>query len=263
MANNTNVYRAGSKRLLEQCVSLESSDIVAIVYDETTKEVVDIIRETATEIGIEVKALCKRTSEQRAFELATGLTDDILSLFAQARAILTCVAADSSTTKFRRALVQQAVRNNVRVGHMPGAGLEVLEAAYTVDFEGVERRCGELALALTVGRNASITSGHTHPGRGDQEYELHMDIGGLDRSAVVSSGRIPLGRWGNIPGGETFIAPIEASAYGQLCLNGAFRGRVLKPQEALVLDFADGRLDGTEGPPWTWSVHSKLCSRRP
>jgi hypothetical protein len=237
-------YHLGALRLLQECVSLERNDVVAIVYDESTEKVARIICESAEPAGIKARSLKKSIAEQKAFDLRTGLSDDVLTLFASARAILTCVCAGSSTTKFRRELVQQAVRNNARVGHMPGADLEVLESAYDVDFAGVERRCRELALALTVGRSVSVRTTYA---RGARECVLNMDIGGLNRSAVVSSGRIPLGRWGNIPGGETFIAPIENSANGDIALNGAFHGKVLKPGEALLLSFVEGRLSGIEG----------------
>ena len=57
-----------------------------------------------------------------------------------------------------------------------------------------------------------------------------------------------MGTWGNIPGGETFIAPVEDSANGVFVLNGSFKGHVLQPATALRLHFRKGRLTDVDGP---------------
>jgi len=59
---------------------------------------------------------------------------------------------------------------------------------------------------------------------------------------IVSDGIIPDGVWGNVPSGETYIAPIEGSAQGEIVINGALPGRVLAPREELILRFEAGRL---------------------
>jgi len=59
---------------------------------------------------------------------------------------------------------------------------------------------------------------------------------------VASDGVIPDGAWGNVPSGETYIAPIEGSAEGTVAITGSLPGRVLAPGEWLALRFRDGRL---------------------
>jgi hypothetical protein len=260
MASTVNGFaqREGAKRLLRECVALVPDDIVAIVFDESSEAVAQIICAAAADIGVVARPLKKAYQEQLSFQSQEGLSNDVLKLFSNARAILTCVQGDPATTKFRRELVRQAVRNNTRVGHMPGVSLEILEAAHRVNFDDVEKRCGELALALALGHKARLQTSAMLPDGKTRACVLEMDIGGLERSSVVSSGRIPLGRWGNIPGGETFIAPLESGANGEFCLNGAFSGRVLKDSEAIILSFCDSRLDAIEGPHSVTSAFENL-----
>ena len=53
------------------------------------------------------------------------------------------------------------------------------------------------------------------------------DIGGWDRLPVASDGIIRDGAWGNVPSGETYIAPMEGTAEGQVLINGSIPGLVL------------------------------------
>jgi len=64
---------------------------------------------------------------------------------------------------------------------------------------------------------------------------------------VVSTGIIESDTWGNLPGGETFIAPVEGTATGEYLLNGSFTGHVLRDDQPLVLRFDAGRLAGVDG----------------
>lgn len=58
-----------------------------------------------------------------------------------------------------------------------------------------------------------------------------------------------MGTWGNLPGGETFIAPIEDTANGIFVLNGAFKNYIIEPPGYLRLQFENGRLVNVDGTP--------------
>jgi hypothetical protein len=92
----------------------------------------------------------------------------------------------------------------------------------------------------------------------ENTYDLNFQIGGLFRSPITSTGIIPLDTWGNLPGGETFIAPIEDTANGTFVLNGAFKNYVIKPPAYLLLHFEKGRLVGIEGTPDVKASFNKI-----
>ena len=75
-----------------------------------------------------------------------------------------------------------------------------------------------------------------------------MRLGQFARAPITSTGLILRGTWGNLPGGETFIAPLEGTANGSFVLNGAFTGHVLPMGAVIVLTFVDGVLTSIQGP---------------
>ena len=75
-----------------------------------------------------------------------------------------------------------------------------------------------------------------------ERFSLQAKIGGWDRIPVASNGVIEDGIWGNVPSGETFIAPIEGTAEGLVVINGSIPGRVIGQEEEFFVRFENGRL---------------------
>jgi hypothetical protein len=131
---------------------------------------------------------------------------------------------------------------------MPGANFFVLASAVNVDYEQATQRCDNFSLALTLGKEVKLQT-YVFDAKGVVRtvQDLNIEIGGFRRFPVTSTGIVAAGTWGNLPGGETFIAPLEDVANGVFALNGAFKGRVLKPPEGLLLKFQAGRMIAVEG----------------
>jgi hypothetical protein len=124
---------------------------------------------------------------------------------------------------------------------MPGASLDVLALA-DVDFHELVTECGSLEVAMAHGRSLELIS-YAADG---SIHRLTADIGGWDRLPVASDGVIRDGAWGNVPSGETYIAPIEGSARGSVVINGSVPGLVMGPETEIVLNFDLGRLTHIE-----------------
>ena len=164
-----------------------------------------------------------------------------------ARGILTCLSANQRGTPYRAKLLQFGTTLAKRLGHMPGLDLSVLAHAVNIDYAAANMRCDNLALALTLGENATLETYELRPDGTEVSHQLQIPLGGMRRFPITSTGVIPLGTWGNVPGGETFIAPIENLAYGSFALSGSFHGFVLTPPDCLILHFEKGCVVGVEG----------------
>jgi hypothetical protein len=98
---------------------------------------------------------------------------------------------------------------------------------------------------MTLARSVSLityellSDGQPDPNR---QHNLQIELKGIDRFPITSTGVIPAGTWGNIPGGEVFVAPLEHRATGTFSLNGAFKDHVIAPNETLILEFDNGFL---------------------
>jgi hypothetical protein len=75
---------------------------------------------------------------------------------------------------------------------------------------------------------------------------LTADIGGWERLPVASDGIISNGVWGNVPSGETYIAPLEETAEGSIVINGSIPGLLIKRTEQIVIRFHKGRIKSIE-----------------
>src|SRR5262249_29565642 len=148
---------------------------------------------------------------------------------------------------YRKLLIKKGMGEGP-LGTMPGATLEVLAHAVNVDYSQSLKQCGDLAVALLVGESARLTTYiFDEQGLKVGEYEVKLYLGGFARSPITSPGIIMNGTWGNLPGGETFIAPVEGKSEGVFVLNGSFKGHVLRPGRHILLHFHKGDLTHVEG----------------
>ena len=123
---------------------------------------------------------------------------------AAADVILVLSASSISHTSFRGLLTRTKL---ARAATMPGVELEMFAGVMTADWSLVERRSEAAAEALTQADLAVVQSAG---GR-----ELRFSLAG--RAGTADTGIINApGQFGNLPGGEGFIAPIEGTAEGEL-----------------------------------------------
>jgi leucyl aminopeptidase (aminopeptidase T) len=235
----------GAVRVLSDCLGLSRGDAVAIFWDESTAPCVAALTDAADQLGIELIDRFLSIEEQRLASLTASIGRADQVAIDRARAVLICVASGTETIGYRKALVHASVDVSRYVGMIPGATLEVLGHAVNIDYDEVQDRCDDLAVALLLGNEAVLTTVDAS-GQG-RAYELRLGLGLLRRSPITSTGIIEPDTWGNLPGGETFIAPVEGTACGEFLLNGSFTGHVLADDQPLVLRFDGGHLVGVDG----------------
>lgn len=136
-------------------------------------------------------------------------------------------------TRFRRLLTSCGL---VRPATMPGVEPAMFEGVMTADWPLVAARSRAVAGLLSAATTAVIRSGDGH--------ELRLELGG--RAGIADTGLLDEpGAFGNLPGGEAFIAPLEGRAEGVLAV-----GPRENPDAARLFVRA-GRLVGIEGEsPW-------------
>lgn len=250
----------GAKRLLRECVPLSEGETVAMFFDEHTEQCAGVLIDAAQELGLRFTERRVNTDEQvRRSDMCLDLKDE--AAIDESRAVLISLSSRKQGMPYRRSLVRRAVDDYRYVGLMPGASLKLLAYAVDIDYEVVERKCDDLAVAMLEGQSATLTTfSQGNNGTSGNSYDLRLELGGFARSPITSTGIIPLGTWGNLPGGETFIAPIEARAEGTYVLNGAYTGCVMLPGKPLLLRFRAGNLVEVEGEPADCSrFETMLC----
>jgi leucyl aminopeptidase (aminopeptidase T) len=132
---------------------------------------------------------------------------------------------------------EQVCRRGGRVASMPGFNPEMFYSGgpMAVDYIQVAENTQQLAGLLTSARTAKITS----PAGTD------ITVGIEGRSGMSDDGNYESpGRWGNLPAGEAYIAPVEGTADGRLVLEpGWFR----QLTRQIAFSIEKGLITGVEG----------------
>jgi leucyl aminopeptidase (aminopeptidase T) len=244
------LIKEGARKVLTMCLNLYPEDNLAIFWDETTQEVAAYFIDAAKELRIKAHSCFVSIAKQKEFIDNPELPIKEREALDNSRGIITCVSNHTEGTAFRKYLIKTGTDVGKRFGHMPGATVDVLASAMNMDYKAAASRCDDLLLALVIGKRVRLES-YILDSKGNkvQSFNLNFDIGGFSRPPISSTGIIPPGTWGNLPGGESFIAPIEDTANGTFVLNGAFKQYIIEPPDYLLLYFEGGRLmdfDGTK-----------------
>lgn len=118
--------------------------------------------------------------------------------------LLVLSGSSISHTNFRRLLTRTKV---ARAATMPGVEPEMFAGVMTADWKRVEQRSRAAAEALSQATSAEV---HSAAGR-VLRFSLEAREGIADTGIVDQPGQ-----FGNLPGGEGFIAPVEGTAEGEL-----------------------------------------------
>jgi hypothetical protein len=228
--------------------------------DETTIEPGVAIAEAAESLGVSQMVILVPTAVQRRIPTESDLSFPAQRAAREARAILTCINARPDCLPFRSRILENHWTAHTKIGHMPGASLEVLLLA-AVDMEKLVADCRCMEITMARGKTIELTSYATD----GTAHVLTADLGGWERLPVASDGIISDGAWGNVPSGETYIAPLEGSAEGSIVINGSIPGLVVEPEDELVLTFEWGRLTRMEpagGPVARWLQGTQIARAR-
>ena len=247
---------AGARQSISVCLGLEPGQELVIVADETTLKTAEILAEAAQDLRVPHTLMVVPVSIQRRIPEQAEMSLVAQGAIRQARAILVCVSGQPDCLPFRQYLLETHWSARTRIGHMPGAEPDLLRLA-NADIERLVADCHSVEIAFARGQRLELTSFSSD----GVPHHLSADLGGWERLPVASNGLIDDGAWGNVPSGETYIAPLEGSAEGSVCVTGSVPGRVLTPSEAFVLHFEQGRVRRFEperSPAVQWLEHTQL-----
>ena len=226
---------SASQTIFTNCLALPPFAKLIIFTDETTRDVAEILGETAVQMGL--WPLTVYYTRQMQVELGEHVQEDQWEFLSTAAAVMICLNASEQCFPFRDHVRKTAWQSGCKVAHMPGVDLDILELA-EVDYPVLQANCEILALALAKGRHIRI---QTMDSQGRQ-YQLEVDLDPWRRMPIISDGIIQTGSWGNVPSGETFISPPENQANGEIVIDGSVPGCIISPGREMVLSFRKGRL---------------------
>ncbi|MDQ7793102.1 MAG: hypothetical protein RDU89_01625 [bacterium] len=132
---------------------------------------------------------------------------------------------------------QEACRAGARLASMPAFLPEMFYpgGAMSCDYEKLAEETARIASWLTAARSARVTC----PAGTDIRFSLEGREGRPDDGIY----RTP-GRWGNLPAGEAFTAPVEGTGEGRLVVRAGWHPRL---EEDMTITLAGGEAHQVTG----------------
>lgn len=239
--------RHGASRLLTECIPLRAGERLAIFFDTATASFAKLVEAEAKHLKLNVLSIAVSAADYARLKDPEQLPKQQEQAIMSSRAVIIALGSSHGSLAYRRRLLDQAVDDSRFVALLPNATPELLAYGVAIDYAPVERKCEELAAALLSGDHAEVHTGDHKSKWGRQT--LHVFLGRHERLPITSTGILQRGTWGNVPGGETFIAPLEDKTFGRYVLNGAYKNCVLDPNDPICLSFESGELVQVEGSP--------------
>lgn len=199
---------------LRDCMGLQPNEKVLIVTDELSRTLAYSLHQAAKELGNEVVLVemlpRKSNGEEPPKEIA-----ELMKLYD----VVLCPTSKSLThTDSRRA----ASTLGVRVATLPGVTEEIMIRCMNADYNKIAERTFKLCALLEKTNVIKVTA--------PSGTNISLPIKG--RKAFASSGLFrKKGESGNLPTGETYLAPLENESNGIVVVDGSMAqvGMVKEP----------------------------------
>jgi len=219
---------AGALKFMLDC---RDTDRVLVITDQATKEVGDTFAEAARGIAGFVQTYVLPEDKRPL----TAVPDDLSPLIKDIDIALTLFSARSEETPFRIELIHGLMEVVRKLGHGPGITASMLkDGPLAVDYNHMVKSAKYLMDRFDGAVSVHITA----PGGTD----ITLNIGGRDFATDVF---IEDGKWGNIPGGEIWCAPLEDEANGTLVCDGSI-GDLGKVPAPVKIEVKGGHVESVE-----------------
>ncbi|WP_136602734.1 aminopeptidase [Salinigranum halophilum] len=229
MADDSDL-RSVARRVLTDNMGAQEGDSLLVVTDTEKIDIGHALFAAGDELELVAGLLEIQPLEQSGVE-----PPEYVSMAMRHADIVVCPTAASLThTRAREA----ATDAGARVATMPGITERMFgEGAITADYGEVERLTAALTSRLTAASEVRLESAGE---------VLTMSLKGRD--GISSDGLIRQpGESGNLPSGESYIAPVEDTADGTIVFDGGLAG-VGVLEDPLFIDIESGTITDVEGP---------------
>lgn len=208
---------------IKTCMAVKKNERILVITDEQKREIGYALYDNAVRLGykallVEMKS-GKINGEEPSNEIA-----ELMQKFD----VVFCPTTKSLThTNARRS----ASANGVRVATFPGITKEIMIRGMNADYKKISKLSIKLKNILENGKTVRVTA----PAGTDITFSIE------GRTSYASKGLFhKKGESGNLPTGETFVAPVEGTANGVFVVDGSMAGLGLIKNANIRVEVKDG-----------------------
>jgi leucyl aminopeptidase (aminopeptidase T) len=209
--------------VLRKCMKLRDFESCLVVTDENKLKIAKAFLREAEKISKKVKLVqipvAKVNGEDPPRETAAQMKEyDV---------IIIPITRSLSWTKARK----DATNAGARVASMPGITEDIIERCIDVPYESMKNTTALIAKKLSTAGKIEITS--------PSGTSLALSVKGREWHGLDSGIYDKPGKWGNLPSGEAFVAPVEGTANGTAVIDASMAG-VGKLEAPIRAEIKDG-----------------------
>jgi leucyl aminopeptidase (aminopeptidase T) len=220
---------SASNKALKDYMGLKPEETLLIVTDE-------VLRDIGIALLIEGQKLCKEAFliEMKSREInGQEPPPQVAELMKNVDVVLCPTSKSLTHTASRR----EAAAKGVRVGTMPGIGINTMLRCLNADADKIIKLTKDVAEKL---RKASVVKVVTEKG-------TNITMPMKDRNVLESTGVLrEKGNWGNLPSGEVYLAPWEDQSNGKVVIDGSMAG-IGMLSEPIIVEVINGYAEKIEG----------------
>ena len=220
---------AAVRAVSNECLRVTEGEEVLVVANPSTLGLGERLRGEAGRAGADavLAVMAERASH------AAEPPGPIAAAMAAADVVLAPTEQSLSHTASRKA----ASEAGARIATLPGVTEQMLARVMSADMAELRRKGRAVADLLSAADGARITC--------SAGSDLRLGLAG--REAIPDAGELGApGAFGNLPCGESFIAPLEGTCEGTLVIDGTIAG-VGIPAEPVRMSIVGGRLAEASG----------------
>ena|SRR5438067_1710663 len=194
-------FAAGARNAVRNCLNVGERDRVAVIKDRVSEDISQSIEEEARATGAEVRSWAMEDHLRRpATEFPRPIADAVIGY--RPTVSYYVGTGQKGELAFRQPMLKLLTEQlNCRHGHMIGIDAALMQDGMAGDYEEIYRVTQQV---WSVAKTASKIEVATRAGT-----ELTATFR-KDWRWIPSDGRFwEQGRWGNLPEGETFTAPLS------------------------------------------------------
>jgi len=208
---------------IRDCMGAKRNEKILIISDEQKRKIGFSLYENALRLGHEAFYVEMKSRKQNGEEPPKEIAE-----LMQKFDVVFCPTTKSLThTNARRA----ASANGVRVATFPGITENVMIRGINDDYKKIAKLSIKLAMILEKGKKIRVTA----PAGTDISFSIER------RKAFASKGLFhKKGESGNLPTGETFLAPVEGTANGVFVVDGSMAGLGLIKNANIRIEVKNG-----------------------
>jgi leucyl aminopeptidase (aminopeptidase T) len=208
---------------IRDCMGAKKNEKILVITDELKREIGTSLHENAIRLGYQSLLV-----EMKSGKINGEEPSPVIAELMQKFDVVFCPTAKSLThTNARRA----ASANGVRIATFPGITKDVMIRGMNADYKKISALTVKLQKILETGKQIRVTA----PAGTDITFSI------VGRKAYASKGLFHAkGESGNLPTGETFLAPVEGTSNGVFVVDGSMAGLGLIKNANIKIEVENG-----------------------